>query len=56
MELGKGVQLDDYQHELVEFGLNIPVFEVDARQRNDITMLVQALLYCVDPGLTGEAA
>lgn len=56
MELGKGLKLEDYHAALMEFDLNIPVFEVDARQHDDVMALVQALLYSLDPGLTGEAA
>ncbi len=29
----------------------IPVFEVDARERQDIALLIEALLYTLDPGL-----
>jgi signal recognition particle receptor subunit beta len=29
----------------------IPVFEVDARERKDVGLLVEALLYSLDPGL-----
>lgn len=32
-------------------GLNPPVFEVDARCREDVASLVKALLYSIDPGL-----
>jgi signal recognition particle receptor subunit beta len=56
MELDKGLRVEDYRNALLDFGLNIPVFEVDARQHDDVMMLVQALLYSLDPGLTGEAA
>jgi signal recognition particle receptor subunit beta len=54
MELGKGLKLEDYQAALKEFDLNVPVFEVDARQHDDVVMLIQALLYSLDPGLTGD--
>jgi len=56
MELGKGLRIDDYRDSLLGRGMNVPVFEVDARQHDDVMMLVQALLYSLDPGLTGEAA
>ncbi len=32
-------------------GLNLPIFQVDARCRRDVAMLVQALLYTIDPGV-----
>ncbi len=31
--------------------INPPIFEVDARSKNDMVMLVQALLYSIDPGV-----
>ena len=55
MELGKGLSLEDYRAALLKSNLNVPVFEVDGRQHDDVMMLVQALLYSLDPGLTGEA-
>jgi signal recognition particle receptor subunit beta len=56
MELGKGLKIEDYHAALIKFNLNVPVFEVDARQHDDVMMLVQALLYSMDPGLSEEAA
>lgn len=56
MELGKGLKLEEYHAVLTKFDLNVPLFEVDARQHDDVMMLVQALLYSLDPGLNGEAA
>ncbi|MGD8999784.1 MAG: ATP/GTP-binding protein [Granulosicoccaceae bacterium] len=56
MELGNGLKIADYYAALAKFDLNVPIFEVDARQRDDVMMLVQALLYSLDPGLTGETA
>lgn len=43
--------VDEVQAKLSELNLSAPVFEVDARSRADISLLVQALLLCVDPGL-----
>jgi hypothetical protein len=34
-------------------GLKPPILEVDARSRQDMVLLVQALLYSQDPGLAG---
>lgn len=50
--------LEDYHHELQRRGLKVPVFEVDAREHADVSLLVQALLFCVDPQLelAGSAA
>jgi signal recognition particle receptor subunit beta len=56
MELGKGLKIEDYHEALMKSNLNVPVFEVDARQHDDVMMLVQALLYSLDPGLSEEVA
>mgnify|MGYP000659282867 CR=1 FL=1 len=55
MELDQGLKLKDYRAALTKFDLNVPVFEVDARQHDDVIMLLQSLLYSLDPGLTGES-
>lgn len=44
--------LSRYQEHLHELNVKAPVFEVDARRREDISTLIQALLYSLDPGLT----
>jgi signal recognition particle receptor subunit beta len=43
----------DYHQQLAGLGFArcIPVFEVDARERKDVGLLVEALLYSLDPGL-----
>jgi uncharacterized protein len=41
----------DYHNELQSSDLRPPVFAVDAREKNDVSLLVQALLYSLDPGL-----
>jgi signal recognition particle receptor subunit beta len=47
--------IDDYHRHLRnaqrEFPLNPPIFEVDARRRGDVSMLVQSLLFSIDPGV-----
>ena len=41
---------EDYQQELASLGLRgVPVFEVDARERRDIVLLVESLLCSIDP-------
>lgn len=45
--------IEDYYKQLWTMGRNVPIFEVDARRRDDIALLVQALLYSLDPGLSG---
>lgn len=54
MDLSKKPTLDDYRKELKSMGLNPPLFEVDARSKQDISLLIQALLFTLDPSL-GEA-
>ena len=51
MELSSRPTIADYSAKLQEFGLKPPVFEVDAREKNDVSLLVQALMYSLDPGL-----
>ena len=46
--------LADYVARLDAAGLRAPVLEVDARQRKDIALLIEALLYSIDPGLEVE--
>ncbi|MEN9890817.1 MAG: hypothetical protein RLY78_1112 [Pseudomonadota bacterium] len=51
MDLKNTPTVDDYHRQLAELDLEAPIFEVDARQRGDVSMLVQALLLSIDPGL-----
>lgn len=51
MDLSPRPRIEDYRRELRDCGQIIPVFEVDARVRPDLTILLQALLYSLDPGL-----
>ncbi len=44
-------ELSEYHVELKKMGLNPPLFEVDARRREDVLKLVEALLYSLDPWL-----
>ncbi|MFW5426656.1 MAG: GTP-binding protein [Methylophagaceae bacterium] len=53
MDLAKIPTIEDYQTELKSMSLNPPLFEVDARQKADVSMLVQALLYTLDPTIQG---
>lgn len=38
-----------YLDVLTRRGLRCPVFEVDARDHRDVSLLLQSLLYCLDP-------
>ncbi len=51
MDLSSWPTIEDYTVKLQEFGIKPPVFEVDAREKNDVSLLVQALMYSLDPGL-----
>jgi uncharacterized protein len=53
MDLKLAPGVEDYHERLYGHGPNPPVFQVDARDRRDVTLLVRALLYSLDPGLTG---
>ena len=43
--------LDEYVAKLHELEVLAPVFEVDSRKRDDVSMLIQALLLSHDPGI-----
>ena len=51
MDLSPTPSLASYIEQVAALGLNPPIFEVDARERNDVSVLVQALLYSLDPEL-----
>ena len=41
----------EYQQALSSHDRKYPIFEVDARERVDVSLLIEALLYSLDPGL-----
>lgn len=43
--------IQNYRTWLEELSISAPVFTVDARESQDISSLVQALLYSLDPGI-----
>jgi uncharacterized protein len=51
MELKATPTVEEYHQQFYGTNLKPPVFEVDARERRDVALLVQALLYSLDPGL-----
>ncbi|MFZ1387397.1 MAG: ATP/GTP-binding protein [Thiolinea sp.] len=53
MDIQRSPNLYDYRQCLDQLAIKAPIFEVDARSRADITALVQALLYSLDPGING---
>ncbi len=40
-----------YHTKLAEMNINVPVFEVDARERQDVKVLLTAMLATLDPGV-----
>jgi len=56
MDLQREPCIDDYRRWLDEVGLSAPLFEVDARRREDVATLIEALLYSLDPGIDARAA
>lgn len=51
MDISSTPTIADYHQELRYTGLNPPIFDVDARHKKDVSLLLQALLYSLDPGL-----
>ncbi len=48
-------KLSDYHRELRLLNLNPPLFEVDARSKKEVSLLLQALLYSLDPNLKSKS-
>ena len=53
MDLSSTPTIDEYHIQLNKLGLKPPVFAVDAREKSDVSLLIQSLLYTLDPGLEG---
>ncbi|MCF7971522.1 MAG: ATP/GTP-binding protein [Methylococcaceae bacterium] len=51
MDVNTRLTIDDYHRELQELDMKIPVFSVDAREKKDVSILVQALMFSLDPGI-----
>jgi len=43
--------IDEYRQWLKELSISAPIFSVDPREKSDISSLIQALLYSMDPGV-----
>ena len=54
MDLSSKPAISDYHIQLEGMELNPAVFAVDGRVKNDISLLVQSLLFSLDPGLEDE--
>lgn len=51
MDLSSPPTIDDYHTHIQGLGINPPIFAVDARAKKDVSILIQALLYSLDPEL-----
>ncbi len=56
MDLSPSPSIADYYEQikgehLKEMALRPPIFEIDARAKEDVSLLLQALLYSLDPGM-----
>ncbi len=56
MDKCKTPSINDYRQWLDDFSISAPVFTVDARERQDVSLLVQALLYSLNPEITGDTS
>lgn len=54
MDLSTSPPLHEYYNRFDGSGLKPPIFQVDARDPKDVAILVQALLYTLDPGLEAD--
>lgn len=48
MDEYRGLEIKDYAQALVKLNLHAPVFEVDAREKADVSVMVKALLYSLE--------
>ena len=51
MDEARRPTIPDYHEHLKSRNQNLPIFEVDAREQADVSLLVEALLFSLDPGL-----
>lgn len=54
MDLKATPTIEQYHQELKKLKVNHPVFAVDARNSRDVSILVQSLLFSIDPGIEGD--
>lgn len=47
-------RLGSYHDHLRRSGMVVPMFEIDARKRSDVIVLLEALFFALDPGLEAE--
>jgi signal recognition particle receptor subunit beta len=51
LDLQRSPTMQNYRQWAEELSLDAPIFEVDARVREDVSMLIQSLLLSLDPGV-----
>ncbi|GMR20645.1 MAG: ATP/GTP-binding protein [Gammaproteobacteria bacterium] len=51
MDVSNKIRLSDYHQVMEEVGIKVPIFEVDAREREDVKLLMISLLTMLDPAL-----
>lgn len=51
MDLAHTPMIEDYHLQLENYGVKLPIFDIDARIKKDVSILLEALLYSLDPGL-----
>lgn len=51
MDLQNTPNINQYREWLSQLGLSAPIFEVDAREREDVSTLLQGLLLAAEPGI-----
>ena len=54
MDSSRKPSIADYHKQLQETELKPAIFAVDAREKDDVSLLVQALLFTLDPGLEDQ--
>lgn len=54
MDISNTPTVDDYHQQLKKYGLKPAVFAVDAREKKDVSLLLQSLLLSIDPMLGRE--
>jgi uncharacterized protein len=51
MDISPTPTIADYHQVLRTYNMNPPLFDVDARRKKEVSLLLQALLYSLDPSL-----
>ena len=51
-DINKQSRLKEFNSILERYSFRAPILEADPRNKNDVALLIQALLYTVDPGLS----